>query len=274
MEKLVIIINGKPGSGKDTLCELAAKHYKVKIISAITPIKDIAKENGWDGVKDEKSRKLLSDLKHIFIKYNDLPNKYLLSKYQEFVKDKETEILFVHIREADEIKKFKQQIDGDCVTLLIKRPSVDSAVIGNDSDDKVDAMNYDYYFVNNESISRIEDKFVEFIAQLLKDVKIANIINGQADFVAKIQNAIKAIDADDVYSCGMRNGMRWCLSLFVDKEPLYEKCKSMQSKYEPVTAEDFARTMSLTSAYSYMVWYSEVLSLMERTGFVICKKTM
>ena len=29
-KKVVIIINGKGGSGKDTLCELAAKHYKVK----------------------------------------------------------------------------------------------------------------------------------------------------------------------------------------------------------------------------------------------------
>ena len=50
------------------------------------------------------------------------------------------------------------------------------------------------------------------------------------------------------------------------------KLESIQQKYEPVTAEDFAKTMSETSTYSYMAWYSEALSLMKRTGFVICKK--
>lgn len=47
-----------------------------------------------------------------------------------------------------------------------------------------------------------------------------------------------------------------------------------QPEYEPVTAEDFAKTMSETSVYSYMLWHSEALTLMERQGFVICKKTM
>ena len=49
-----------------------------------------------------------------------------------------------------------------------------------------------------------------------------------SDLISKIQNGIKATDADDVYSCGMRNGMRWCLSLIDDKEPLYESYPSAQ----------------------------------------------
>jgi len=47
-----------------------------------------------------------------------------------------------------------------------------------------------------------------------------------------------------------------------------------QPEYEPVTAEDFAKTMSETSVYSYMLWHSEALTLMKKQGFVICKKTM
>lgn len=43
MNKIVIIINGRGGVGKDTLCDFAAKHYKVENISSITPIKDLAK---------------------------------------------------------------------------------------------------------------------------------------------------------------------------------------------------------------------------------------
>ena len=59
MEKIVIIINGRGGVGKDTLCDLAAKHFKIKNISAITPIKEIAQNYGWNGQKDSKSRKFL-----------------------------------------------------------------------------------------------------------------------------------------------------------------------------------------------------------------------
>jgi len=47
-----------------------------------------------------------------------------------------------------------------------------------------------------------------------------------------------------------------------------------QPEYEPVTAEDFAKTMSVTTAYSFMAWYGTALALMEGQGFVICKKTM
>ena len=49
---------------------------------------------------------------------------------------------------------------------------------------------------------------------------------------------------------------------------------STQPEYEPVTAEDFAKTMSENTLYGFMAWYGEALGLMERKGFVICKKTM
>ena len=70
-DKIVIIINGKGGAGKDTVCDIAAKFYKVEIISAITPIKEIATSFGWRGEKDRRARKFLSDLKRAFIEYND-----------------------------------------------------------------------------------------------------------------------------------------------------------------------------------------------------------
>ena len=57
MKKLAIVINGAGGVGKDTLCNLAAKHLKVRNISTITPIKEIAAMAGWDGSKDDRSRK-------------------------------------------------------------------------------------------------------------------------------------------------------------------------------------------------------------------------
>lgn len=57
---------------------------------------------------------------------------------------------------------------------------------------------------------------------------IESLPSAQTDLIAKMQNGIKATDADDTYSCGMRNGMRWCISLLNEKEPMYENCPSEQ----------------------------------------------
>lgn len=54
------------------------------------------------------------------------------------------------------------------------------------------------------------------------------IPSAQPDLIAKIQNGINATNANDSYSCGMRNGMRWCMSLVDDKEPLFENCPPAQ----------------------------------------------
>ena len=62
MNKAVIVINGAGGVGKDTICDLAAKHFKVRNISSVDPIKEIATFCGWTGVKDDRARKFLHDL--------------------------------------------------------------------------------------------------------------------------------------------------------------------------------------------------------------------
>jgi hypothetical protein len=49
---------------------------------------------------------------------------------------------------------------------------------------------------------------------------------------------------------------------------------SAQPEYWPVTAEDFAKTMSENTLYGYMAWHGEAITLMNEMGFVICKKTM
>ena len=49
---------------------------------------------------------------------------------------------------------------------------------------------------------------------------------------------------------------------------------SVQPEYEPVTAKDFANTMSAYTVYRYTEWHGEALALMKEQGFVICKKKM
>lgn len=64
--------------------------------------------------------------------------------------------------------------------------------------------------------------------------------------------------------------------LNIIKAVLYElqSLPSAQPEYEPAKLEDFAKTMSANTLYSFMAWHGEGLELMERHGFVICKKTM
>lgn len=54
----------------------------------------------------------------------------------------------------------------------------------------------------------------------------------------------------------------------------FEEMPSAQLEYRPVTAEDFAKTMSENTVYQYMVWYGVYFTLMKEQGFEICKKTM
>lgn len=63
-------------------------------------------------------------------------------------------------------------------------------------------------------------------------------------------------------------------TLVASLHKLLSELPSAQQEYEPVTAEDFAKTMSENTVYSFLAWYGEALELMERQGFVICKKTM
>lgn len=165
--KLVIVINGRGGVGKDTLCNSLRTIYSVTNISAITPIKEIAKEYGWNGEKDERSRRFLANLKRVFADYNDLPNRYLLQEYRKFIVS-DAEILCVHIREKDQIEKFVAEMTLPCVTILVKRDTESfTQGHGNDADDGVEHYCYDYEFDNSAPIEESTDAFKSLIKKIL-----------------------------------------------------------------------------------------------------------
>lgn len=162
MHKLVIVINGSAGVGKDTICETVGKYYRVMNVSSIDPIKKIASDNGWNGDKNEKSRKFLAELKQLFVDFNDLPQKYLTERYQEFLRG-DREILFVHIREPEEIAKFKNSVKENCVTLLVRGREDAKKAWNNAADDEVENYKYDHYYVNCHSLEEMESDFLEFL---------------------------------------------------------------------------------------------------------------
>lgn len=165
--KTAIVINGAGGVGKDTLCDIASKYFKVYNVSSITPIKEIAAICGWRGEKDDRSRKFLSDLKLCTVGYNDYPTRWLSEKYRAFL-ESDDEIMFVHIREAVEIEKFVSATGGAAKTLLVRGGARMSRVsYGNVSDDLVENYPYDYYFMNDKTLAEAERGFVELMKEIL-----------------------------------------------------------------------------------------------------------
>ena len=159
MDKLVVIINGSGGVGKDTVCEAAAAFWKTRNISSITPILQVARAAGWDGVKTPASRRFLSELKQSCSEFNDLPFRYCAEQLEAFRRSDE-QLLFVHIREPEEIARFRESAGEECRTLLVTRPAMEQArgALGNRSDDGVAGYQYDRVFVNDGALRGLAEK--------------------------------------------------------------------------------------------------------------------
>lgn len=164
MKKLVIAINGRGGVGKDTLCEFAARRFSVCNLSSIMPVKDLAAQCGWAGEKTDRARRFLSDLKAVLVAYNDYPTVWAQKRYEEFMAGDE-QIMFMHIREGEEIAKFVRATGGHAKTLLIRpgKRAEEHGSYGNVSDDCVEMYDYDYYYVNDLPLEEAETDFVSFL---------------------------------------------------------------------------------------------------------------
>ncbi len=167
MNKLVMVINGRGGVGKDALCDALTKQFQVINKSSVDPIKEIASSYGWQGEKTPKARKFLADLKQVFVEYNDLPTTYLLAQYEAFM-ESDAQIFCAHIRESAEIDKFISRIPTKRITILIRRPDPNGvAPYGNAADDQVESYAYDYVFENVLPLEESGTAFCQLIESIL-----------------------------------------------------------------------------------------------------------
>lgn len=141
-----IIINGSGSSGKDEFikqCKLFDED--IENISTIDFIKSIAKYAGWDGKKDERGRRLLSDVKDALIRYDNLPLKNIVDSTKMF----DNKTVFIHCREPSEIDKIKNALSAK--TLLIKNDNV-KEITTNHADRDVELYHYDYVINNSGTL--------------------------------------------------------------------------------------------------------------------------
>ena len=165
MRKQVFIINGQGGVGKDTICACAARYFRVRNVSSITPIVEIAKFAGWDWEKTLKARRLLAQLKEAFTAFNDLSFRYCMDAYEAFLQS-DDEILFLHVREPREIERLRRAIGPSCRTLLVRRPDLAARQYGNQADDGVGAYAYDLYFDNEPPLDTLPERVKNFFQNI------------------------------------------------------------------------------------------------------------
>lgn len=111
---VIIPVNGKPGVGKDRVCNdikirLMLSPIKIHTYSLVDPIKDIARKCGWSGSKRPKDRDGLAQLKFILGSWLDYPFTEFInfvSKHTYLEPNVEVAkplVIFVHAREYQDI---------------------------------------------------------------------------------------------------------------------------------------------------------------------------
>lgn len=167
MNKKIVIINGSGGVGKDTFVEFCSEFTKIKNISSVDKVKEAAKILvGWNGEKDEKSRKLLADLKQMSIEYNNYPITYIKEQADIFTENPEEAIMFIHIRETSEIEKVKKLLNAKTLLITSKRVK---KILTNASDANVEQYDYDYHIVNDGTLEELKEMARKFVMQTIEE---------------------------------------------------------------------------------------------------------
>ena len=157
--KKVFIINGRSGVGKDTLIGgLVEAGQHVLNVSTVDKVKEVALFAGWDGVKDDRGRQFLIDIRIAMVNYDDLINKYTVSKYQEFLTS-DDEFMFIHCRDIPVIEYLKSQIP--CKTILVTRNM--QSISEHACDQILHEYKYDIVFENDAPIEESKKSFIKHI---------------------------------------------------------------------------------------------------------------
>ncbi|MBI9085465.1 MAG: hypothetical protein JEZ11_17850 [Desulfobacterales bacterium] len=156
----IVVMNGAARSGKDTLSKFIGEKAELpwRIHSTVETVKKAARVFGADpdGEKGDAERRLWSDLKDAYTRYNDGPFFEVVERVDALNGGltPEDSILFVHAREPREIGKLKNAFRENCTTILLKRGGVH--IPNNHADENVESFSYDLILDNSGSLSDLK----------------------------------------------------------------------------------------------------------------------
>lgn len=160
----VLIINGMGGSGKDTFVKYLRNYIDLFHCSIADLPKKIATGLGWKGEKDDKSRKLLSDIKLAIDNYNDANFTYIKNKINDATRAGYKAVC-VDMREANQIERAKKEFGA--ITVFVDRDV--PKILTNPADAGVYDYKYDYVIDNNGTLEELKQKAKEFAKELNKE---------------------------------------------------------------------------------------------------------
>lgn len=182
----VVCINGSNKTGKDFFIRLfkacvARRELSVLIhnVSSIDPYR-YAFQNLFSGERyrgSDEQREALNSLKKLAVSYNDAPFEYIKERISDqwikAVSRKKLDrlIVFVHVREPDEIAKIGEWYGNDIVTTVLIEadgPLADRLHIAdNDADKNVSEYDYDLCVGNIGDIKQLTNQSDRLITYLL-----------------------------------------------------------------------------------------------------------
>ena len=164
-DKMIFIVNGKPRAGKDTFAQILNEYMDVYKYSSVTKVKEIAKQCGWTGAKEERDRKFLHELKMLTSAYSDMSYNDVLEEIDKFKKGElDADIFVVDVREPEEIDRLVKATKA--FTIFIENNRVPS-ITSNAADANVENYRYDFVIQNNGTLEDFEGNIKLFMEVLM-----------------------------------------------------------------------------------------------------------
>lgn len=167
----IYVINGAPGSGKSTFCEkvkeIVGKNWGFEL-STVDLVKEVARDLGWNGEKNLKNRKFLSDLKDLLTNWDDIPFKHTVNNvrlikddFDRYGIDSSEAAIFINCREPNEIERLCKELNAK--SILIRRDSAEKTTVSNHADANVLKYKYDIEITNNGDLRDLAFLALDFV---------------------------------------------------------------------------------------------------------------
>lgn len=121
--KMLILVSGKAGSGKDTVGDYLVSKYGFRKYAFADRLKEIALLLGWNGVKDERGRRLLQELGTVGRNYD--PEIWIHFVFDKISKERSERVVITdcrYVNEFVETADFARENGYEFLSLHVVRP--------------------------------------------------------------------------------------------------------------------------------------------------------